>query len=205
MNGSPRRFHAKLVTPRRFARGSTSVLLAGVFALSGVMQAQTAAPGTSAAPRNANATETIELSPFIITETTDTGWVATETLAGTRLRTELKDVPNQIETLTKEFMQDLGLNDVDSALIYSSNTDNQSENLVNPGEETQFPTSTGRVRGIGTGGATLYQFPQVRANSEVRASVWGVAVFTLASGGYQWEFVPVAGAGFRDSGSGVCH
>jgi hypothetical protein len=45
----------------------------------------------------------------------------------------------------------------------------------------------------------------VRTNSEVRASVWGVAVFTLASGGYQWEFVPVAGTSFRDSGSGVCH
>ena len=58
---------------------------------------------------------------------------------------------------------------------------------------------------VGTGGAMLYQFPQVRANSEVRASVWGVAVFTLASGGYQWEFVPVEGASFRDSGSGVCH
>ncbi|MEO8256051.1 MAG: metallophosphoesterase [Acidobacteriota bacterium] len=58
---------------------------------------------------------------------------------------------------------------------------------------------------VGTGGATLYQFPQVRANSEARASVWGVAVFTLSSGGYQWEFVPVEGAGFRDSGAGVCH
>jgi hypothetical protein len=44
----------------------------------------------------------------------------------------------------------------------------------------------------------LYQFPQVRANSEARASVWGVAVFTLASGGYQWEFVPVEGSSLID-------
>ena len=58
---------------------------------------------------------------------------------------------------------------------------------------------------VGTGGAMHYQLPQVRANSEARASVWGVAVFTLASGGYQWEFVPVEGATFRDSGSGECH
>jgi len=42
-------------------------------------------------------------------------------------------------------------------------------------------------------------------NSEARGSVWGVAVFTLASGGYQWEFVPVDGEPFRDSGSGSCH
>src|SRR6218665_3859474 len=86
--------------------------------------AQTTLPVPNPAPRSS---ETIELSPFIITETAEAGWVATETLAGTRLRTELKDVPNQIETLTKEFMQDLGLNDVDTALIYSSNTDSLSE------------------------------------------------------------------------------
>jgi len=58
---------------------------------------------------------------------------------------------------------------------------------------------------VGTGGAPLYQFPNIHVNSEARGSVWGVAVFTLASGGYQWEFVPVDGEPFRDSGSGSCH
>lgn len=66
------------------------------------------------------------------------------------------------------------------------------------------------VRGIrefivGTGGAPLYEFANIRANSEVRAATWGVAVFTLTGGGYRWEFVPVDGATFRDSGSGPCH
>lgn len=58
---------------------------------------------------------------------------------------------------------------------------------------------------VGTGGAPLYQFPRVRPNSEVRAAVWGVGVFTLTGGGYQWEFVPVEGASFSDSGFGSCH
>jgi len=58
---------------------------------------------------------------------------------------------------------------------------------------------------VGTGGAPLYQFANIHVNSEARGSVWGVAVFTLASGGYQWEFVPVDGESFRDSGSGSCH
>ena len=58
---------------------------------------------------------------------------------------------------------------------------------------------------VGTGGAPLYAFPNIHGNSEARGSVWGVAVFTLASGGYQYEFVPVAGESFRDSGSGSCH
>jgi hypothetical protein len=58
---------------------------------------------------------------------------------------------------------------------------------------------------IGTGGAPLYPFASVRGNSEVRGAAWGVTVFTLLNGGYQWEFVPVEGASFRDAGAGVCH
>jgi hypothetical protein len=58
---------------------------------------------------------------------------------------------------------------------------------------------------VGTGGASLNPFVSVRGNSEVRASVWGVTMFTLSSGGYQWEFVPAEGVSFRDSGFGACH
>jgi acid phosphatase type 7 len=58
---------------------------------------------------------------------------------------------------------------------------------------------------VGTGGADLYGFPHLKPNSEVRASVHGVLKLTLTSGSYTWEFVPVAGEAFRDSGTGVCH
>jgi hypothetical protein len=58
---------------------------------------------------------------------------------------------------------------------------------------------------VGTGGAPLYEFPGVRPNSEMRASVWGVAAFTLGATGYQWEFVPIEGQTFRDSGASSCH
>jgi hypothetical protein len=58
---------------------------------------------------------------------------------------------------------------------------------------------------VGTGGASLYQFPSVHANSEVRGAAWGVAMFTLRGGGYDWEFLPVDGQSFRDSGSATCH
>jgi acid phosphatase type 7 len=58
---------------------------------------------------------------------------------------------------------------------------------------------------VGTGGAPLYQFAGIRPNSEVRASAWGVAAFTLTGMGYEWEFVPVAGESFHDAGAGTCH
>jgi hypothetical protein len=59
---------------------------------------------------------------------------------------------------------------------------------------------------VGTGGAGLYQVETIRANSEVRnANTHGVIKLTLRPDSYDWEFVPVAGKTFRDSGSGRCH
>jgi hypothetical protein len=70
------------------------------------------------------------------------------------------------------------------------------------GASTQLAAS---ANSSGTGGAPLYEFPAIRPNSEARAAVWGVAVFTLGSNGYQWEFVAIEGQSFRDSGSASCH
>ncbi|HEU5260817.1 MAG TPA: invasin domain 3-containing protein, partial [Gemmatimonadales bacterium] len=60
---------------------------------------------------------------------------------------------------------------------------------------------------IGTGGADLRGFRATpMANSEVRNSdTFGVLKLTLHATGYNWEFVPVAGQTFTDSGSGACH
>jgi hypothetical protein len=59
---------------------------------------------------------------------------------------------------------------------------------------------------VGTGGAELTGFPSVRANSEVRNNTtWGVLKLTLRPDRYDWQFVPVAGQSFSDSGSDTCH
>ena len=59
---------------------------------------------------------------------------------------------------------------------------------------------------VGMGGAGFYDFPQIRDNSEVRNNTThGVIKVTLRPNGYDWDFVPVAGGAFRDSGSGRCH
>ena len=67
------------------------------------------------------------------------------------------------------------------------------------------------VRGIrefvvGTGGAGLYSFATPLPNSEVRDNTsHGVLKLTLSDGSYMWQFIPVAGNSFTDSGSGTCH
>jgi hypothetical protein len=60
---------------------------------------------------------------------------------------------------------------------------------------------------VGTGGFSHYPFPGAPLpNSEVRdATAFGVLVLTLSEAGYEWQFVPVEGKTFTDSGSGACH
>lgn len=58
---------------------------------------------------------------------------------------------------------------------------------------------------VGTGGANLYSFDSVAANSEARNNTtWGVLKLTLHPTGYDWEFIPVAGQDFSDTGSADC-
>lgn len=59
---------------------------------------------------------------------------------------------------------------------------------------------------VGTGGVPRYQFRSIKPNSEVRfGDSHGILRLTLMTNSYQWEFVPVAGARDRDSGTGTCH
>jgi hypothetical protein len=59
---------------------------------------------------------------------------------------------------------------------------------------------------VGTGGTGLRAFGTVQPNSEVReSSTYGVLKLTLRANSYEWEFVPIAGQTFTDSGTGTCH
>jgi hypothetical protein len=59
---------------------------------------------------------------------------------------------------------------------------------------------------VGTGGRSHYATGTPLANSEVRSSdTYGALALTLHASGYDWQFVPVAGATFTDNGSGACH
>ena len=58
---------------------------------------------------------------------------------------------------------------------------------------------------VGTGGAGSYAFRTAQPNSEVRGAPNGVLKLTLRANSYDWNFLPVAGQTFSDSGSGSCH
>jgi outer membrane receptor protein involved in Fe transport len=102
--------------------------------------------------------EVIVLSPFEVSATRDTGYQATETLAGTRIRTNLRDVASAISVVTEEFLRDIGATDSATLLQYTPSAEvagtrgtfaglgnatgvDESGNLINP-------AGAQRVRGL---------------------------------------------------------
>ena len=65
--------------------------------------------------------EAVELSPFIIQSERETGWSANETLTATRTKQALKDVPVNIDAITSDFMEDLGLFSADETAKFVAN------------------------------------------------------------------------------------
>ncbi|MDI1249835.1 MAG: TonB-dependent receptor plug domain-containing protein [Lacunisphaera sp.] len=62
----------------------------------------------------------IELSPFVVNAERDTGYQATNTLAGSRLTTPLKDLGASISVYTKDFLADIGATNVGDLLVFAT-------------------------------------------------------------------------------------
>jgi hypothetical protein len=59
---------------------------------------------------------------------------------------------------------------------------------------------------VGTGGASPQSFGTTAANSQVRnAGTFGVLQLTLHAHSYDWQFIPIAGSTFSDSGTQATH
>ncbi len=112
----PRANAATMKRPRPLA------LLAGLLSLlaaSDPLAAQSdAAKGGH--PSGADADKVVELSPFVVNSSQDTGYQATSTLAGTRLNTPLKDLGASISIYTKDFLNDIGATSSSDLLIYAT-------------------------------------------------------------------------------------
>ena len=89
----------------------------------GLAQTVLPAPGSEA-----KKDDPIELSPFVITSTQDTGYQATTTLAGTRLNTNLKDVGAAVSVYTAEFLADIHVTRLEDILTYTTSTEGGGQN-----------------------------------------------------------------------------
>src|SRR3990172_2831022 len=98
------------------------------------------------------------------------------------------------------------LYDADADLILTGHEHNY-ERFAPQNAIGQLDTARGiRQFVVGMGGRRHYGFGTPLVNSEIRnATAYGVIKLTLHQSSYDWEFVPVAGQTFADSGSQACH
>jgi len=132
-------------------------LACGAISISVLLQAQD----------DANGEEVYELSPFTVDDSQNQGYYSTQTLAGGRLNTDLKNIATSVQVVTKEFMEDIGATGLDEVLAYTTGTEafgsltdyqQISAGLTNddqqrPGDldnsaARQNPNAANRVRGM---------------------------------------------------------
>ncbi len=97
--------------------------IAGAAVTSGLVAQTASTPAADAAPASAAEDDVVVLTPFEVSASSDKGYVATETLAGTRIRTQLKDVASSVSVVTKEFMDDIGAKNNETLLQYTTNAE----------------------------------------------------------------------------------
>lgn len=110
----------------------------------------------------------VELSPFEVTGDNDVGYQATSTLAGTRLRTDLRDIGSSISIVNEEFLRDTGSQNLEDVLIFTPNTEigglggnHSGSQGANPIPEQQRDDPSGgltRVRGLASADLTRDYF-----------------------------------------------
>lgn len=67
--------------------------------------------------------EIFELSPFIVTADEQMGYTASSTLAGTRIKTDVRDVGASVSIYTAEFLEDIDGNSLEEVLKFTANTE----------------------------------------------------------------------------------
>ncbi len=95
-----------------------------VFSMYGKVAAQEKRASKPEAEKATTSDGKIELSPFSVTTDRSTqGYVASNTLAGTRGRTDLKDISSSISVVTGEFLRDTGATNAKELLTYTTGTE----------------------------------------------------------------------------------
>ena len=69
------------------------------------------------------ADDTVNLSAFTVTESSDNSYVASESITGTRVRTPIKDLTFTVNVITSEFLQDFAYFEIND-LGYTSSVNN---------------------------------------------------------------------------------
>jgi hypothetical protein len=117
----------------------------------------TSTPATNASTTDEEQEELVVLSPFEVTASDDNRYVTSNTLAGNRLNTDVKDLGTSLSVYNRTFIDDIGATDNASLLQYTLSTEvggiygnySGSGGGVAPNANAALnPQSNNRVRGL---------------------------------------------------------
>lgn len=136
--------------------------LAALFGAVSATNAQTQATVTETGP---DKTEVVQLSPFEVKEST-TGYLATNTMSGTRLNSSLEDLGSSISVVTKQQMEDFAMLDINDIFAYEAGAEGAGTYTEYAIDRNGRVTdrvlsdreSANRVRGIGSANITRSGF-----------------------------------------------
>jgi hypothetical protein len=164
---------------RRLARSTRWLACLAAASLASPAYCQSAAPAVEEEPLD---DETVVLSPFTVSASSDVGYLATSSTGGTRLRTDLRDIGSQISIMTPEFLEDIAATSLDDAFAYSLNIENLSEYTnayVNNGD---MPSGVGSETRSRTRGMTESSASHDFFFTKIRIDTYNTERITLASG-----------------------
>ncbi len=121
------------------------VLILLCIPLASLTLAQTKPAGTS--PDRA-----VTMSPFNVSNSKDVGYVAQNTLQGTRINSSLADIAAPLTVFTKEFMNDIGANSISDVAAYMPNMEreNTENSQFQDGNRLATNDISIRIRGLST-------------------------------------------------------
>ena len=140
--------------------------------------------------------ETVNLSPFTVEAGSEEGYLATQTLSGTRMKTELRDIGSSLTIFTEQMMNDLGANNIYDLMAFAPNTDpfimSTSDITGNGNDFINVPTKY-----VSRGGATTVvgqnfftnNIPNDRFNSEALTFTRGPNAILFGLGNAAGAFV----------------
>ncbi len=141
-------------SPHRPAVALTVVLLALLAPAASSQQTLPPAPNDPEPPKDG----VVEMSRFVVSTDEQDGYRATTTLAGTRIKTDVKDIGSALSIITSQFLEDTGALNTEDLLVYTTGTEvgGTKGNFTGTGDDVVLteraalatPHTNNRVRGL---------------------------------------------------------
>lgn len=155
----------------------TLLALTGLLLLAAVLAPAAAQSAPTPRPVPPSAEGVVELSPFVTMAGSETGYVATSSLAGGRINTPLRDIAAQVDVLTLEFIRDIGATSIEEAVAFSTNNNNITDQNTGPNNGTTSTRASGRARGFDAVTTSADFYP-----TNLPSELYNVERITLANG-----------------------